>query len=173
MSTEHQSALLTEYNDCSSKIGRLDSLIWQSASVLFPITLAGLGYFGLSTDHTHDQFFSLLAVAIGSITLVMTWLLLSRNWYFYQLISFYRLREIEAELGLWHYRYTLFLRKSEDSREKMLESMKKRDRERFQKLAEQRKDIPRLGLRRTMNFLTTLFITGWLVLIIREYVLTF
>ena|SRR5258706_14116100 len=165
--------LLEEYRDCSGKIGRLDNLIWQTASVIFPVTLVGFGYFGKSANHNPDQFISVLVVGIGSISLLMTWLLLSRNWYFYQLISFYRLREIEIELGLWHYRYALFLRESRQGREKVLEKLTGKEKERFQKLAGQQRDIPRLGLRRTINFLTAIFSIGWLVLIVREYLLTF
>jgi len=173
MPANNKTILLEEYRDCSAKIGRLDNLIWQTASVIFPITLAGLGYFGLSSSHSPDQFVSVLIIGIGSMILLMTWLLLSRNWYFYQLIAFYRLREIEIELGLWHYRYALFLRESKQSREKILEKMRGKEKERFNKLAEQQRDIPRIGLRRTMNFLTTVFVLGWLVLVAREYLLTF
>jgi hypothetical protein len=173
MPPDDKTFLLEEYRDCSGKIGRLDNLIWQTASVILPITLAGFAYFGLSSSHTPDQFISVLAVGIGSITLLMAWFLLSRNWYFYQLIAFYLLREIETELGLWHYRYALFLRESKQGRVKILEKITKKEKVRFLKLAEQQKDIPRIGLRRTIAFLTTIFSIGWIALIVREYLLTF
>jgi integrase len=48
-------------------------------------------------DHRHGG----LGVGIGSITLLITWYLLSRQWYGYQAIAFYRMREIETDLGLW------------------------------------------------------------------------
>src|SRR5687768_2200867 len=173
MLPDEKTILLEEYRDCSGKIGRLDNLIWQTASVILPITLAGFAYFGLSSSHTTDQFISVVAVGIGSITLQMAWFLLSRNWYSYQLIALYRLREIEIELGFWHYRYALFLRESKQGREKMLKKMTKKQKERLLKLAEQQRDIPRIGLRRTITFLTAIFSVGWIVLMIREYLLTF
>jgi hypothetical protein len=173
MPTEHKTFLLEEYRGCSERISRLDSLIWQTASVILPITLAGFAYFGSSSRHTPDQFVSVLIVGIGSLTLLMMWFMLSRNWYFYILIAFHRMQEIEIELGLWHYRYALFLRESKQGREKVLEKATKKEKERFQKLAEQQKDIPRIGLRRTINFLSTIFSIGWIVLIVREYLLTF
>jgi len=173
MPPNNKTFLLEEYRDCSGKIGKLDNLIWQTASVILPITLAGFAYFGLSSSHTPNQFISVLVVGIGSITLLMAWFLLSRNWYFYQLVAFYRLIEIEIELGLWHYRYALFLRESKQGREKALEKTTKKEKERLQKLAEQQRDIPRIGLSRTMNFLTVIFSIGWIVLIVREYLLTF
>lgn len=112
MESEHQALLIEEYKGCDEKISRLDSLIWQTASVIFPISLAGFALFGLSTNHTVSQFFIALAVAIGSMALLITWFLLSRAWYGYQSIAFYRMRKIETELELWHYRYARFMRQS-------------------------------------------------------------
>ena len=94
---EEQSMLIEEYKGCDEKVSRLDSLIWQTASVIFPISLAGFGYYGIATKHTYDQFIALLAVGIGSITLLLTWFFLARAWYGYQALAFYRMREIETE----------------------------------------------------------------------------
>jgi hypothetical protein len=170
---EHQVSLREEYHQCNEKIGRLDTLIWQTASVILPITLAGFAFFGLSAKHTPDQFFAVLVTGVGSIALLISWYMLSRNWYFYQLIAFYRIREIETELGLWHYRYALFLRKPRKERQLMLEQMKDDEKARFQNLEKDQPDIPRIGLHKTMTRLTLLFLIGWIALIIREYLLSF
>ncbi len=170
---EYRDSLHEEYRECGEKIARLDTLIWQTAAVILPITLAGFAYFGSSTNHTADQFFIVLITGFGSMALLATWYMLSRTWYFYQLIAFYRIREIETELGLWHYRYSLFLRKSKKERQILLEQIKDDEKERFQKLAKQQPDVPRIGLYRTTTILTTMFLTGWVALIIREYLLTF
>jgi hypothetical protein len=174
-SAEYQVSLREEYRGCSEKIGRLDTLIWQTASVILPIILAGFAYFGSSTNHTPEQFFVVLITGIGSITLLVTWYMLSRTWYFYQLIAFYRIREIENELGLWHYRYALFLRKPKKDRLAMLEQMNnnEEEKERFQKLAKQQPDVPRIGLYKTTTILTVMFMAGWIALVIREYLLSF
>jgi hypothetical protein len=173
ISLEYQDSLREEYRECSKKIGRLDTLIWQTASVILPITLAGFTFFGLSTNHTPDQFFVVVVTGIGSMALLISWYMLSRNWYFYQLIAFYRIREIEIELGLWHFRYALFLRKSRKERQLILEQMKGEEKERFENLAKNQPDIPRIGLYRTMTSLTLLFVAGWIALIVREYLLSF
>lgn len=171
--SEHQDSLREEYRGCSEKIARLDTLIWQTASVILPIILAGFAYFGSSTNHTPDQFFVVLVTGIGSMALLVTWYMLSRTWYFYQLIAFYRIREIETELGMWHYRYSLFLRKSKKERQILLEQMKGDEKERFQKLSKQQPDVPRIGLYKTTTILTIMFLVGWMALIVREYLLSF
>lgn len=174
MSSEHQGVLLEEYKGCDEKVSRLDSLIWQTASIIFPLSVVGFGYFGLSSTHTTDQFLILVAVAIGSMTLLITWYLLSRAWYGYQSIAFYRMREIETELGLWHYRYSLFMRKTSEERKIALEGIKnKEEKAQLEKLDSNVRGVSRVGLRVTTAVITGLFLIGWMALLIREYVLTF
>ncbi|MBI5954237.1 MAG: hypothetical protein HY865_21485 [Chloroflexi bacterium] len=173
MPPEKQAALREEYRGCSEKIGRLDSLIWQTASVILPIILAGFAYFGSSTNHTPEQFFVVFITGAGSMALLSLWYMLSRTWYFYQQVAFYRIREIEAELGLWHYRYSIFLRKSKKERKIILEQLKGDEKKRFQKIAQEQPNIPRIGLFKTTTILTALFFVGWGVLIIREAFLSF
>ena len=47
-SEEKNDILLKEYGFCDAQIGRLDALIWQTASLIYPISLAGFAYFGTS-----------------------------------------------------------------------------------------------------------------------------
>lgn len=171
---DKQSLLIEEYKGCDEKVSRLDSLIWQTASVIFPISLAGFGYYGISTNHTPDQFVVLLVVGIGSTTLLLTWYLLARAWYGYQALAFYRMREIETELDLWHYRYAKHMRQSKEERSRILSREKNKSlKERFERLDEQMEEIPKIGLKATIRVLTSLFVLGWLALLVREAVLTF
>jgi hypothetical protein len=173
MSSENQTVLLQEYNSCDTLIGRLDTLIWHTASVVFPITLAGFAYFGLSSTHTTEQFFAACAVAIGSISLLITWYLLSRQWYGYQAIAFYRMKEIEIELGLWHYHYSLFMRRPKRERESAIKAMNDEEKARFQKLEDHTGGFPRIGLRVAIKTITIIFLFGWVGLLLREYLATF
>ena len=134
---KNQEALLQEYGICDEKTGRLDNLIWQTASVIFPITLAGFTYFGLLPTHTPEQIPIILTVGIGSITLLLTWYFLSRAWYSYQSLAFHRMREIEFELELWHYRYAEFIRKSDDEQKIMLEKLTDEEKNRLQEMKSQ------------------------------------
>jgi len=173
MTSEHQTALLQEYDSCDTQVSRIDTLIWQTASVVFPITLAGFAYFGLSSSHAKEQFSVISAVAIGSITLLTIWYFLSRQWYAYQAIAFYRMREIESELGMWHYRYSLFMRHPKKERNSFIKTLNKKDEKRFQLLENQIGNFPRVGLRAAIATMTSIFILGWIGLLIREYILTF
>ena len=173
MANEHQDALLQEYNSCDTQVSRIDTLIWQTASVVFPIALAAFAYFGLASTHTANQFFVALVVAIGSVTLLITWYLLSRQWYGYQVIAFYRMREIEAELGLWHYRYSFFMRRPSAERKSVIELMDDDEKARFQKMASHVGGFPRIGLRAAIKTITTIFLVAWIALLEREYLLTF
>ena len=56
-SKENTDTLLKEYGFCDAQIGRLDALIWQTASLIYPISLAGFAYFGTSATHNPGQIF--------------------------------------------------------------------------------------------------------------------
>ncbi len=173
MPAKNQDALLQEYKICSDQVARLDNLIWQTGSIIFPITLAGFAFFGSSDQHTNEQLFVIVATAIGSSALLIAWYLLSRRWYVYQRVAFYRMREIEEQLGLWHYRYGALIRKSPRKRKLALEQMNGVEKSRFEKVSEQAGNVPRIGLRRTTALITIVFVIGWIGLIIREIMLTF
>ena len=173
MPPNRQSALLEEYRSCSEQITRLDNLIWQTASIIFPITLAGFAFFGSSSKHTAEQFSVIVATAFGSIALLTTWYLLSIRWTVYERVAFYRMREIETELGLLHHHYSSFARMSSNKRRLALKQMKNDEKIRFEKMGNDVGNVPLIGLRRTTTIITFVFIIGWIVLMFREYILTF
>jgi hypothetical protein len=173
-SKENNDTLLQEYGFCDDQIGRLDSLIWQTASLIYPISLAGFAYFGTSSTHTPDRFLSLLAVAIGSITLMVIWYLLSRLWFRFQSIASYRMVGIEDEIGvMWRFRYSSFMGIPNRQRKKALDQISDEKQSRFQKLENRIGDFRRVGLRPAAAYVTLIFIIGWLAIIVREYLLTF
>ena len=173
-SKENIEILLQEYGFCDAQIGRLDSLIWQTASLIYPISLGGFAYFGTSTTHTPDRFFSLLAVAIGSITLILIWYLLTRMWFRFQSIAFYRMVEIEDEIGvMWRFRYSSFMGIPNWQRKKALDQISEERQSRFKKLESRIGEFRRIGIRPAAMYVTLIFIIGWLAITIREYVLTF
>lgn len=174
MPDTNEEALLLEYSRCDEKVGRIDGLVWQMATVLFPIMLAGFAYFGLMSVHTVSQFFIILVVAIGSLALIVTWYLLARQWHGYQKIAYYRLREIEEELGLWHYRYSGFMSKSPKSRKVMLTASENTERQaRLRGVEAYIGSFPRPGLHGAVTAIAALFGLGWVALVIREAFLVF
>jgi hypothetical protein len=175
MPTEKEKdVLLQEYGLCDEQIGRLDALIWQTASLIYPISLAGFAYFGTSSIHIPDRFFSLLAVAFGSITLMVIWYMLSRLWFRFQSIAFYRMVEIEDEIEvMWRFRYSSFMGRSGKRRKKALQKMNDEEQSRFQKIDGRIGDFRGIGLRPSAAYVTLIFILGWVAIVIREYVLTY
>ena len=160
-----EAALLDEYKSCDELVGRLDTLIWQMASILFPITSAGLTYFGVSIQHTVEQFIVMATVGLGAIALILIWFFMARQWYEYQKLAFTRMRDIEADLGLWHYRYANFIRLSAKRRKLHLEKSTDEEKERFVALGRSFGSFPHFGLRRSMAVVTAIFVIGWIVLI--------
>ncbi len=175
MPAKDRDALLEEYKVCESTINRLDHLIWQMASILFPISLAGLTYFGVTANHTLDQFIVLVVVASGSIILTFNWFYLSRQWASYQKVAIYRMREIERELGtIWLYRYSGFVRMDINWRKsKINETTDKDEKARLEKLYSFFVSFPFFGLFRSMRVLSSLFVIAWLVINAKEVVFTF
>jgi len=172
MASNHNKILLQEYQQCDEKTNRLDSLIWTMAAIIFPITLAGISYFGLSSTHTTNQFILVVIVGLGSITLLLFWYFLSRTWASYQSIAYYRMREIEKELGMWHYRYSLFLRKTKFEQINFLKTLDKKDKLQYEYVGKNVKGFVRIGLRKTTMVVVIIFVLGWICLIIREYSLS-
>jgi len=153
--TKPQDVLIEEYKICDLTVSRLDSLIWQMASILFPITLAGLAYFGVNPSHTTSELFTLVTIAIGSSILLLNWWLLSRHWASYQKVTIYRMREIELEIGAWLYRYTNFVRlekKDRDYRIKITTNIEEQNR--LKKLNDFFGKFPYFGLFRSMRIVT-------------------
>lgn len=174
ISTQKQEALLAEYRACGELVTRLDNLIWQTASIFFPITLAGFAFFGTSSHHTIEQFFTTIATGIGSTTLLLAWYFLSRRWYVYEQVAFYRIREIEKELGFWHERYSSFARESTKRRKHAIQETKNDiEKRKFEQLDKKIGNMPIVGIKITTATITVVFIIGWIAIIIREYVLTF
>jgi hypothetical protein len=173
MPLEYEEALLQEYQQCDEQVRHLDNLTWTTASVIFPINLAGLSYVALATTHTVNRFAVVGGIALGSTVLLGAWYFLSRAWYSYQSIAFYRMREIEVELELWHYRYSLFLRQSKEERQAILESAGKSDKARLERLDHQVDEFVLVGLRTATKIITLLFVLAWIGLVVHEGFLTF
>lgn len=169
MKAPSQEALLEEYKICDQAVTRLDNLIWQMAAIVFPITLAGLAYFGVNQGHGISELITLMVVAVGSTILLLNWYLLSRHWAGYQKIAIYRMREIEAEIGTRLYRYNGFISLSpEDRRERIDKTLDNEEKEMFDKLYQRFGKFPFFGLFRSMKLVTSVFILGWIALICRE-----
>ena len=170
MESDIRESLIEEYKICDSTISRLDNLIWQMASILFPITLAGFAYFGISDVHTLNRLIVLVVVGSGSSILILNWYFLSRHWAAYQKVAIYRMREVERELGsIWLYRYSGFVRLSDKDRKQVIEESKNNaEIQRLRQFSTRFVKFPFYGLFRSMMIVSIVFIAGWIILILRE-----
>ena len=169
-----QDLLLEEYKLCKSRVARIDSMIWQIAGIVFPITLAGLGILGAVSQHNVETFFTVLVTGIGSICLLLTWYFISQRWYVHQKITIYRIIEIESQLGFWIFRYNRYLRLSQVEQKKFLETLSSKEKEQLKELTIKHSDLfPKFTFRHSRTAITALFIFGWVTLIIREMIITF
>ncbi|WP_420629734.1 hypothetical protein [Candidatus Leptofilum sp.] len=171
---KRQELLLEEYKLCKSRVARIDSMIWQIAGIVFPITLAGLGLLGVVSQHNFETFFTVLVTGVGSICLLLTWYFISQRWYAHQKITLHRIVEIEPQLGFWIFRYNRYLRLSQEEKKKFLETLSPEEKEQLEELSAKHKNLfPNFTFRNSRKAITALFILGWVVLIVREMIMTF
>ena len=107
------------------------------------------------------------------MTSIVIWHSLTRLWFRFQSIAFYRIQELESELGLWRFRYSAFLGKPSTKRKTELGEMDVNVHARFQRLENRFGSFRGIGLRHSATSMTIIFILGWIGLVIREYFLTF
>ena len=148
-------------------------MTWQSAQILFPLTLASLAFFGINDEHSPERFAVIVVVALGAILLLSAWFLITRRWNLYQKIAFHRMREIEEELGFWFYRYAHFAQLGVKERLQVVANASQEEKERYNSLPQAFVSFPRFGTRGMLTFLFYLFMSSWMLLIVREFIQTF
>ena len=171
MPIDNKNILIEEYHGCSEQVTRIDTVIWQTASIIFPINLAGFAYLGSILKSPKENILIVILLSLGSMALLLAWYLLSRAWYSYQSVAFYRMREIEKELGMWHYHYSFFIRQRRSERSSILEKTDESERKRFQKITNKIKPFP-IGARLITAVSTVLFLFGWFVLIVYKLIVS-
>lgn len=99
--------LLKEYEVCITDAHELEQLIWTTASILVPASIAGIVYLsaGMVNSISRHQFLAQTGVAVFAIIFTWQWSQMVRRWYSYQSITYYRVLEIERELGMYKERY--------------------------------------------------------------------
>ena len=156
--------LIEEYKVCHDKTTRIDFLIWTLASILFPLQVSAFSYFLLNKETLSNYNSTVLLVASISIYSALIWNRLSITWHTYQKIAYYRMREIEKELELFHYRYSLYFRNSYYLRNKLLED--ENDKNKFIRLGEKITGSIMNGLSNSINKLTFLVCLSWIYLVL-------
>jgi hypothetical protein len=155
--------LIEEYKLCHDYATHMNSITWQMAAVLFPVSLAGLAFmFSISSNPGLLRLMLVVVVSSISITTLWAWLQLFMRWFSYEQIAFYRMAEIEEELGLWLVRYGEALRKAEHTLTK----------ERYKRLTVKFAQFPRKGTREIVRLVVSVLIAGWVILSAFEFLRT-
>ena len=106
--TDRQQILLKEYETCQSEIESIGSRYWTIFSVFLPINAGLLGWLLNSIISRSSGFpfgtdVRLLALVLGVgmiLIIVFLWCYFNRVNFIIS-ISYYRMRQIEIELGMW------------------------------------------------------------------------
>jgi len=128
---EVEQKLMGEYSAGQKYVSTLHEQIWQSGAVLI---VGSLGIFALLARFDEVTVASLVASILGgllSTALVVIWYHVRKRFASFIQISYYRLQEIESELGLWRNRYIHHLDNPHDAE---LRELSKNDRDRLERL---------------------------------------
>lgn len=165
--------LLEEYRLSHDYANHMDSIAWQMAAVLLPVSLASLAYlFSLSGQSGFVRLAIVTVVSGISITILWAWLQLFKRWLAYQQVAYYRMAEIEDELGLWLVRYGQILRSDAKPEGQSDLRGKPEDSERYQHLRERFGKFPQRKTELLITLVVRILIAGWILLAIMEFART-
>ena len=105
---EKVQVLCGEYQACITDACQLDNDIWQSATIFFGVSFLGFGVLFQMQAEDIFEFATHIVIALVGITLIILWRRLCSGWLRLLHINFYRMREIEEDLGMWKERYIHF-----------------------------------------------------------------
>jgi len=97
--------LLKEYEVSQAFSTQMGSQVWQTASIFIALSLAGIALLGQSADHNWARLSVISVVAFASVSILALWARILRRWTSFDVITQYRMREIESELDMWKNRY--------------------------------------------------------------------
>src|SRR3989441_7460689 len=168
MTQAHQKALLTEYQLAHQYAWKWDNASWQSASIFLPTSLAGIVIIAQTSGYSYTKFLVVSITAISAILVLIGWLAMIRRWESYKRVTFFRLREIEQDLGLWENRYLEHLRIRRTLKGQGLSVTSEEDKARLQRLEQACSDYVGIKIASLIHRMSIGIIVGWIGLLIFE-----
>jgi hypothetical protein len=101
--------LLKECELCSADANHLEEMIWTTAGILITASVAGVGFLGSSVPKSLYDYLIRTSIAILSIFFIYLWTVIVSRWYSIQRMMYFRIQEIEEELGMYKERYIIYL----------------------------------------------------------------
>ena len=159
--------LVEEYKLCHDYATHMDSIAWQMAAILFPVSLASLAYlFSLSGPRNVLGLVVIVIISAISVTVLWIWLELFKRWLAYQQIAYHRMAEIEKKLGLWLITYGQILRGSGELDSQIRQESE--DDEHYRRLLSRFKQFPRRKTEALITLLIRVLIVGWGLLVFAQ-----
>jgi hypothetical protein len=106
---ESEKKLLEEYRVGHEMVIALNETIWQIAGILVGTSLGAFAIIAAFQSVTKMSLLVSIVVATVSTSLLIIWYLLMERAGSFIRVYYYRMREIEIELGLWRNRYIQYL----------------------------------------------------------------
>ena len=172
MTQEHQNALLTEYEVAQNHAWKWDNAIWQSAAIFLSASLAGFIVVTQIPDSSRFKFFLVLIMGLSAVLVLIGWFAMVRRWETYKLVVFFRLREIEQDLGLWKNRYLEHLRITKILHGQGLSVISEDDRARLKRLEQEFPGYPGISVMSLTKMVVIGLIIGWASLLVFEIIST-
>jgi hypothetical protein len=171
-STINDELIVKEYQIILDKAMQVEQFIWQTAAIFVVFSVGGITLLPKSKPGSWQDL--LLPVIVGSIsiTVLLLWHRIVRNWFSIQQILFFRAEEIEELLGLWGFRYVAFMQ-LQNKYQPISTPLSDIDRERLQRVQQSMKsNWYRFSVRRGISAITYTLITGWLAFIVWQLLIT-
>lgn len=173
MKAEDRNALLKEYEIGHQHAWKWDQATWQTAAIFLPASLAGLIVVAQISGFSPSKFPLVFIIAISSIVILFAWLRMIKHWNDCKYLMYFRLREIERDLGLWKNLYFASLNEKKEEVAPDLAFLNEKKRARLEKLSQL---FPQFSGRMNFSFIrmTTIgIIILWTVLLLYIFIFTF
>jgi hypothetical protein len=170
---EHREALLTEYEIAHHYVWKWDNATWQSAAIFLSASLAGFVIIAQPSGYSYTKFLVVCITGISAILVLAGWLGMIQRWEGYKRVLFFRLREIEQDLGLWENRYLEHLYNRRTLKGQGLSVMSEDDKARLQRLEQACPEFIGIKVTSLIHMTAIGIIVGWISVLIFEGIFTF
>lgn len=99
------SVLMAEYQVCATRADFHTNLIWSWGAALVGVNAAGVGLLAQADKYSEGRFASVVLLAAAGSFLIWWWNLAADRWHVIIRVSYVRLQDIEALLGMRHNTY--------------------------------------------------------------------
>lgn len=174
MDEDHYEVLLKEYEVSQAFSTQMGNQVWQTASIFIALSLAGIALLGEGSAHSWARLSVISVVGLASIGILALWGHILQRWTSFDIITQYRMREIEGELGMWKNRYIDYMDSAmRGEPENQASGQDPETKERLSRLLRANRPVyTARGGGWAVTRIRQLLMLGWLAMIVQEAVFT-